>query len=595
MSCPTCNANQNSTLENVHCETCGNVNCPTPSPCPEIIPTDCVIYTGDGKDCKEEPVYETGDSLSEVQSKIVDFFCNKTHAIENKTANLPIANTLVFEEGDTLNSALEKVVDWAQTLLTSIPNGSNVVSRTWAQMSALQTSSTFSAGQYYLINDFQTIYEQPDYVNDENTAVTPPVKSGPVQPLVVIAISSNTLSPIAFQPAFPKDIIYYDFLYTLPKTGGSTKGRIVYRKDSQGNECNFDFRNILFKRYLSNSEYINVYSSAPNSQFIETTVFGNNYTSCFNNKIIVNTVLENADPLSPDFDLPNIVFLGAVKEATILGAVRNVTVKSSECLNLKMSYRNVNITMSSTGLNANNILNNGIDLVLRGAAIENNQFTNSITNVSIIASSEISHNFIDHIEDVNFNGQNFVNNISGKIKDFSCTLGNPTFEYNNILKMENNSAQGEFKNNRFDEFTGNFAGGLFNYNTGVLCKDNTFGNYTAKNDLGPHFLDNACGNNFGKNNISNEPVGNVILAPFINCTVGTFFSDNTFSKKTDGLTIGNNFKLNDFVSDVTNINFATATHVYNNYNCKIYKNAAQAIKLSYYDAFDAEQTVLPNN
>jgi hypothetical protein len=67
MACP-CENNTSSTP---------NIPCTGQSTCVEIVSSDCISYVGAEKKCGTDVVYENGDSLSTVQSKIVDYICEK--------------------------------------------------------------------------------------------------------------------------------------------------------------------------------------------------------------------------------------------------------------------------------------------------------------------------------------------------------------------------------------------------------------------------------------------------------------------------------------------------------------------------------------
>lgn len=596
MSCPTCNANQNSTLENVHCETCGAVNCPTPSPCPEIIPTDCVIYTGDGKNCKEDPVYETGDSLSEVQAKIVDYFCEKVHTESTKKSNLPIPNTTVYDAQDDVNTALEKIVDWASTLINAVPSGVNLVSKSHAEMKTLQASSVgFQPGQWYLINDFRTIYEQPNYTGNSNTPANGIIiKEGPVQPIVVFAIAKDKLAPVAFQPDFPQDLIYYNLDYVTPKSSTATRGRITYRKDERGNECSWDFRNVKFLRYPDASgQFVSPYNTGSGSAQ-EFTVFSS-YSTSFNNKIIHDSD-NSVDNISNGFDLPNVVFLGSVRDSVLTGYIRNVTVTS----NLGTSYfygkdKLINILINSvTSVVKNMTLENINGFYCKATnEVSENQFLNKINTFTLISTSTVTRNVFKGIDQSVINCIDFIDNKIDRIVNANLSGSSFNFKNNNICSFLNNtfSSNVTFENNNFDEFNSNTIDNIFKYNKGGVCSENTFKS-TVNNDLGPYFFDNTTGLNFGS---SVDATANTIKAPFTQNTIGDDFKENTIDNKVSTLVIGNNFKLNHIQVALNGLNLSAATHVYADYNCKVYKNAGNNIKLSYYDAFDAEQTVLITN
>ncbi len=88
-------------------------SCPNPEPCENAMGTECIIYTGDNKTCGEDTVYETGDTIEEVQEKIVDYFCEQveeaTIIVTQKECG---EEDTVYETGDTIIEALEKTVDY---------------------------------------------------------------------------------------------------------------------------------------------------------------------------------------------------------------------------------------------------------------------------------------------------------------------------------------------------------------------------------------------------------------------------------------------------------------------------------------------------
>jgi len=66
---------------------------------------------------------------------------------------------------------------------------------------------------------------------------------------------------------------------------------------------------------------------------------------------------------------------------------------------------------------------------------------------------------------------------------------------------------------------------------------------------------------------------------------------SNFSANTD---IGNNFQLNIFQAPTSSTSYLTATHVYTNYTCIVFTNAAPTQRLSYYDAADTLTITAPN-
>ena len=72
---------------------------------------------------------------------------------------------------------------------------------TYSELLALINANGLIIGQHYKITDYKTIYMQP---------VTGIILEGNEEPIIVEAISQNTLSPLAYSESYPNHIIYYD-------------------------------------------------------------------------------------------------------------------------------------------------------------------------------------------------------------------------------------------------------------------------------------------------------------------------------------------------------------------------------------------------
>jgi len=124
-----------------------------------------------------------------------------------------------------------------------------VIDTTYSNLYSLYSSNGFATGSYYYINDFQSIYEQPDFYFDDKPKTVLSLTSSTYYPIVVLATSKNTLASDAYQPDYPKDKIKYDFTWNETEFGNSAKGRITERIDTDGNRTDYDHRAIKFKRY----------------------------------------------------------------------------------------------------------------------------------------------------------------------------------------------------------------------------------------------------------------------------------------------------------------------------------------------------------
>jgi hypothetical protein len=143
-------------------------------------------------------------------------------------------------------------------------------------MAALIGGGTLIPGQKYLITDFQTVHTIP------NTAV---VNTGPVEPLIVLAETVNTLSPNALSQSFSTDLLLYQFVDGT--TAGGTKGRIYYRKDTiKNNSTWYDWRVVKFRRWINGfGQFVSV-SPLPGA-FIDSYTFNGSSSAnaCFNNSL----------------------------------------------------------------------------------------------------------------------------------------------------------------------------------------------------------------------------------------------------------------------------------------------------------------------
>jgi hypothetical protein len=95
------------------------------------------------------------------------------------------------------------------------------------------TGETLNTGSFYIITDFKTCYDQPDYDYNKNAITSGIYKDNTtIQPIIVFATSSNTISDVAYQPAYPNDRIQYDWTFSATEiTSGVTYGRISERID----------------------------------------------------------------------------------------------------------------------------------------------------------------------------------------------------------------------------------------------------------------------------------------------------------------------------------------------------------------------------
>lgn len=123
---------------------------------------------------------------------------------------------------------------------------------TYSQFVDEATNGVLTPGKFYLMTDFQTCYDQPNFDFNGNPITTGNYKSGSTEPLLLMAIATDKFSSTVYSPLHPKDKIKYDITWnTTEVTGGPAKGRITERIDEFNNRTDYDHRSVLFRRYKS--------------------------------------------------------------------------------------------------------------------------------------------------------------------------------------------------------------------------------------------------------------------------------------------------------------------------------------------------------
>ena len=472
---------------------------------------------------------------------------------------------------------------------------SNAIQVTHAELLTLINDAKLITGSHYIIEDYKTCYDQPDYdINGDSVIDSNTYKdNAPIEPIIVMAISENLLAVDAYQPTYPLHKIKYDVNFTQTEaTSSPAFGRITERIDELGNRTDYDHVNIKFKRYISYS-YID---QAPQTGTIEILSGGlvTGDTTSFTLYTIGEII---AVPSTPEvyFEIVNIVdnttmyITGGTVSTTATGEVFYLA--NSDGF---ISYKATNIVsitpkeyLTFNGVCIDNyigdfsnyfslgtfdfLLANNVFLVSSfygnrfGAfsvnnTIDANDCIGNITKLGVIQNiiiGEFSSNTIGE----NFN-QNYIkfdvfnNNNIGNYFGNNNLFG--TDYLNNYINnaYSNNTILGSFYSNDIGyDFKGNFISGD--------CYNNVIENNFVANELEDGFTDNNIGNNFFSNNIGTNFKGNTIKNNFEDNTIENDFGFLTSSGVTFGNKIGNNFIQNtigkNFYSNVINNTFTGNT------------------------------------
>jgi hypothetical protein len=487
--------------------------------------------------------------------------------------------SLLNELTEPLSGDMLPIVNNGETKKVSVSNLLSVSiyeEVTHSELYSLLTGATLTPGKHYLITDFKTCYDQPDYDHTGSTIETGNYKQGNVAPILVLATDVDKISEHAYQPEYSGDTIQYDPYFTSTEvTAGAAFGRITYRIDDKGNAFDYDFREVLFKRYNAYSaEEIYDGKVSINSVGVVTGV-GTNFTGRTTGEVI-GIVNPNT---AYGVNFYEIVSIDAETSMTVTGRTIysvNDTFYTDSVTDNGMSYKQNNI-FSNTGFSqyntftsydecfnntcgnrvANTIENEDTFLLSNnvfrsgpyrdnsfGSNFRNNTFNDSCGNNTI--SGNFYGNIIDNDFDYNTISSDFYDNII--ICDFTNNIIQNDFYNNNLGDNDSNDfdynlIMGSFYGNFYtgdDSFANNILKSYF-YNNIIQYSfdDNVVGNFYSnfiKND----FNNNTVGDNFYTNNIYHSFYRNTIGFGFHNNTLGTINNSSTFEDNH----IGNDFKAN---------------------------------------------------
>ena len=445
----------------------------------------------------------------------------------------------------------------------------NMTNITYAELKTLRDNSQLVEGQYYRITDFVTTVDQEDAKS-----------AGHHFDIIVLATSSNTLNENALAAKHAEDTYFdnsnldaWELKYDLDndkskyawadETNG--KGVIYYMKDEFNNECSYDFKNVLFKRYklknksglhladspLENPDYDDLIKQAfINWQsYLGTSMNSNNVSFYYtrglysDGYLVSGADIYNYDSSYKSYDKGTFVFdensggnYVAVHSSydyfDIIAEVENTNGEWFYTFSKKATGADVAVDASLSKLINVECYNNSIKEYIKGGLYDLNN------NIFIILGSR---------------GIMYRNN-------FNTNCCNNTFGtncYSNTFGTNCNS---------------NTFGTNCNSNTfGKYCYSNTFGNYYSYNTFG-----NSCNRNTFGTNCKSNTFGN-------SCNSNTFGSDcnsNTFGNSCYSNTFGTNCNSNTFESGAYKVSFELYT-------------TGSSMKIQYLTIYQVSSTTIP--
>jgi hypothetical protein len=427
---------------------------------------------------------------------------------------------------------------------------------------ALKNSSSLVPGAYYKLTDFQTIHVIPYTTTAPSTkaiAVNGVVYNDPslwdstkvldgVEPLILMAVTTNSFSTTAYSQTYPTDIIYFDFNDILCEDGTTPRrGKITYRKDvTKGLETYYDWRTVRFRRWKLN---VPVWASAtPYSRGAAVLAsdggvyvskkFGNNSNT--GNDPSLATDMGNVaacewalktDPNWLKVLVPSRTFYLSTSPVNFLIGFATVPALATD---FQDSYT-FNTSIAGGGGGA-----------MRNISIG---FAATYNNIIFIDSSVHDNTFALNCTNMTFTNANVFSNSFGQ----SCT--------GNIIQggFNNNLCDAGFVNNHFILVRTGASYGAVNRNFfAASCSGNIFNPETQYN----HFAGLFFQNSFEVQTSANEMMGSSYICNYGNgwksnkteetyqLQCGNICEYNRFSARISTVIIGNGYKHN----TVTNLN-----------------------------------------
>lgn len=144
----------------------------------------------------------------------------------------------------------QEIIDIKESI--SVISSVQLTKKTYSELTTMVSNSELEPGQLYLMTDFQTIYDQPDYSDASTPKTTVVTKTAAVDPIILLAISETEFAKEVWRPSTPRHTLEYDINFSQTEVvGAPAKGRITYCKDEFNNETHYDHTVILLKRYES--------------------------------------------------------------------------------------------------------------------------------------------------------------------------------------------------------------------------------------------------------------------------------------------------------------------------------------------------------
>jgi hypothetical protein len=430
---------------------------------------------------------------------------------------------------------------------------------TYSQFVAEAGNGVLTPGRWYLMTDYQTCYDQPNFDTNGIPIAIGNYKTGTTEPILLLAISTTGFSPTVYSTLYPQDKISYDITWNATEvTDNPAKGRITERIDQFNNRADYDFRAVQFIRYVgyfSEQYYPGKINLDGTTGLVTVSETGTTFTNDFTVGDIFGIYAPGINGIASFqyYEISSIVSNGEMYvTGRTLTNVNDAYYSAGIRLPDYMNPFQCNITGTTNdefaeyytfndGDNYNTYLGNNIDYNIFG--LSNNVFLSGPYENNTFGGNVVGNTFNDNMNS-NIVGPYCQYNII--TNDFDGNIIGSYFQYNIIdCDMDSNQIDNYFQNNMLGDADGqdfdfNRIGSYFSYNF-LTFNNNDFIN----NNIGDTFNNNLIDSGFRNNTIVGDFYSNLIRnADFYDNTIGDNFYDNTIPVSFTSNNIGDNFNTN---------------------------------------------------
>lgn len=403
---------------------------------------------------------------------------------------------------------------------------------TYAELLAWQVANKLIPTQKYKINNYRTRHLIPNTVN---------YNEGPIEPLIVTAVTTSTLSAIVQSEMYPQDIIYYELeehnFYTLEDPTFSGSGLDDLYNTSELVNSNNDLSIVIKVDGVGSPNTFKWSEDGGDTWRAQNISIIDGYTDILlDYEIYIGFNSATGHTLNDQwsFNATNHYNKGRITE-------RKDVIKN---IHLFEDWRSIKYrrweTSPASGIYTVLISNDG-------TYVDRYIFENDVD-------PEFSSNI--YIEKQSDNA--LINSIFTSSSKSFRVYGR--YLDNTIISADKVTIQGDFIQNiiGYNFNTNIIEGGFFGNIIGNNFANNYCRYYFNNNTIGNNFNSNFTESQFNQNNIGNDFHYNVLGHYFYNNTIGYQFASNFISSSFTSNTVSDEFQYNFISMDITAFDFGNA-------------------------------------